>query len=57
MMALGLSLSSVDPLHPAGDHISMSQIWMTWKNAFEYFLGATGITDDKVKMMLVTTCS
>ena len=48
-MAANIQMPGVAPFQCYGDPNQVSQNWEKWKKAFQYFLGASGITNDARK--------
>ena len=57
MAALCLSFNPEEQFDPSGDHTSVSQRWNAWKSSFEFYLGASGLTDKKQKRCLLLHCA
>ena len=57
MGSQGIPLSPVEAFDPSGDHASVAQRWKSWKSAFEFYLGASGITDEKRSRCLLLHCA
>ena len=48
-MATALQLPAPSYFDPTGEPTSISQRWQRWKTSFQYFITASGLTDDTQK--------
>ena len=48
-----LQIPSMLPFNPHGDQNSINQRWAKWKKRFEYFILASGITEDTIQNALL----
>ena len=53
-MAAHIQMPGVAPFQCHGDPNQVSQNWEKWKKAFQYFLGASGITNDARKKAILS---
>ena len=51
--SLPVQLPSVKPFDPKGEPATITQRWARWRKGFEYFLQASGITDDGQKRSML----
>ena len=52
-LATQITVPGVHPFHPHGDPNKIAQTWDKWKKSFQYFLDASGITNDKRKKAML----
>ena len=57
VMAVTLQVSPVAPFDPHVDANSLCQRWKRWVRAFELYVGASGVKDDKKKRQLLLHCA
>ena len=48
-----IDLSALEPFDPAGDASSVCQRWKLWRKRFEYYIGASGVTEKAQKKNVV----
>ena len=57
VMAVPLQVSPVAPFDPHVDANSLCQRWKRWVQAFELYVGASGVKDDNQKRQLLLHCA
>ena len=49
MTSVSLDVTGLDPFHPKGEVLNLSQRWKKWKRAFSLYVTGKGVSKDAQK--------
>ena len=50
MTSVSLDVTGLEPFHPKGEVLNLSQRWKKWKRAFSLYVTGKGVSNDAQKM-------